>query len=125
MSPIRLSADRRDALYAHLRASLLGIDDLRLAIEEEDFATADRLAHAFAGELRLILGGLGWGDQADGPVELNIPPAELEPILTEVRDRAVEFYEAEREEQEAFRAPWERAALVRDTCDELLKRLGE
>jgi hypothetical protein len=100
-------------------------DDLRLAIEEEDFAAAERLARIFTGELRLILGGLGWGDDAGESVELDMSAAELRPILAEVRDRAVVQYEAERGEQEAFRTSWERAALVRDTCDELLKRLGE
>jgi hypothetical protein len=125
VASVTLPAERRNAIYAQLRTSLLGIDDLRLAIEEGEFAAAERLARIFTGELRLILGGLGWGDEADESVELDISPAELRPILAEVRDRATEFYEAEREEQEAFRAPWERAALVRDTCDELLKRLGE
>lgn len=42
--PITLPADRRNALYAQLRTSLLGIDDLRLAIEDKEFTTADRLA---------------------------------------------------------------------------------
>ncbi len=122
---ITLPADQRDVLYAQLRADLLGIDDLRLAIENEEFATADRLGRRFVGALRLILGGLGWGDQAAGSVNLTVPAAELRSIITGLRDTAVELYEAERDEQEAFRASWERAAFVRDTCDEILNRLPQ
>jgi hypothetical protein len=122
---ITLPAEQRDVLYSQLRADLLGVDDLRLAIENEEFATAERLGRRFVGALRLILDGLGWGDQAAGPVNLVTPPAELRPIIAGLRETAVDLYEAKRDEQEAFRASWERTALVRDACDEILNRLPQ
>jgi DNA-binding transcriptional ArsR family regulator len=121
---ITLSASERDAIYAQIRADLLAIDDLRLALEQDERETADRLARRYMGELLLVVKGLGWGDQADGPVGLTIPPDELRPILIEQRDRAAELFNAQREDQEAFRAPWEQAALVRDTCSQALGRLS-
>lgn len=122
---ITLSAEQRNAIYAEIRADLLSIDDLRLAIEQDELDTADRLGRRFGGELRLIQGGLGWGDQVDEAVHISLPAVELRSILIEVRDMAVEMYEAQREEQETFRAPWERAAQVRDACNEALTRLPE
>jgi len=120
---ITLSATERDAIYAQVRADLLAVDDLRLAVEQDERETADRLARRYVGELRLVLNGLGWGDQADGSVHLAIPADELRPILTELRDRAAELFRAQRKDQEAIRAPWEQAALVRDTCSQALGRL--
>ncbi|HEY5941865.1 MAG TPA: hypothetical protein VIT89_03270 [Solirubrobacterales bacterium] len=118
-----LPAGQRNAIYAEIRADLLGIDDLRLAVEQGELETADRLARRFASELRLVVDGLGWGDEVDEPVELAIPAVELRPILTDLRDRAIEQYEDGRGEQESFRAPWERAAQVRDACNTALANL--
>lgn len=123
MATITLPADQRNALIAQIKVHLLAVDDLRLAIESGDFETADRLGRRVAGELRLIEGGLGWGDEHHKPVELSLPADELRATLTELRDGAIAQYESARGEQEAFRAPWEKAALVRDACDAALARL--
>lgn len=117
---VSISGEQRNALYKELMAHISGVDDLRLAIEEEDFPKADRLAREFVDDLRLILDGLGWGDQSSDSVELTTPPADLRRILERLRGQAAERYEAERPEQEAFRANWDHTALVRDTCDEVL-----
>jgi hypothetical protein len=122
---LTLPAEQRNAIFAEVRADLLSIDDLRLAIEEKNLETADRLARRFGGELRLIQGGLGWRDEVSEPVHISVPVAELRPILIELRDTAVEMYESQRPEQEAFRSPWERAAFVRDACNEALNNLPE
>jgi hypothetical protein len=124
MVTIALPADQRNALYAHIKVHLLAVDDLRLAIETGDLETADRLGRRIAGELRLIEGGLGWGDERHDPVKLSLSADELRAGLTELRDRAIAQYESAQDEQEAFREPWEKAALVRDACDQALARLA-
>ena len=121
---LSITPQQRDALYAQVLDHLGGIDDVRLAAEREDFDLADRLGRAFDDDLRLILDVLGWGDHASEPVELGLPAEELARVLRNLRARAVEQIEAERGEQEAFRAMWERATLVRRTCDELLLELS-
>jgi DNA-binding transcriptional ArsR family regulator len=120
---VTLSAAEREAIYAQVRADLLAVDDLRLAIERDEHGTAHRLARRYVNELRLVINGLGWGDQGDKSAALTIPPDELRPILTELRDRAAELFATRRKEQKAFRAPWEQAALVQDTCNQALARL--
>lgn len=42
-----------------------------------------------------------------------------------IREDAITQYEAEQPEQEAFRQTWERTAMVRDTCTEVLEQLKE
>jgi hypothetical protein len=120
--PIVISGEQRDALYRELLTHLNGIDDLRLAIEEEDFEKADRLAREFSDDIRLILDGIGWGEQGPDSVEIRIAPSDLRRIMTRLRDQAAERYETERPEQEAFRSNWDHTAIVRDACDEVLGR---
>jgi hypothetical protein len=111
VSTLTLSADHRNAIFAEIRADLLSVDDLRLAIEHGELETAERLGLRFGAELRLIQHGLGWEEEVDEPVHLSLPVDELRPILTGLRNTAIDLYEAQRPEQEAIRAPWERAAL--------------
>jgi hypothetical protein len=120
---IAITGEQRDALYKELLAHISGIDDLRLAIEEEAFTKADRLAREFTDDLCLIFDGLGWGNLDAVSVELTTPPADLRRILRRLRDQMAERYETERPEQEAFRAQWDHTALVRDTCSQLLTEL--
>lgn len=125
MTTITLSADQRNALYAQIRPDLLAVDDLRLVVECDDLVSADKLGRQIAGQLRLIAGGLGWKDKVTEPVDLSLPADELRSIFSELRDRAIALHGFAKEEQEAFRAPIERAALVRDTCEEALARLSD
>lgn len=123
MSPPVVSAEQRDALYLQITLRFSALNDLWQAVQEDDFEAADRLAREFADGLRLIVDGLGWGEAGNGPVTLAIPPEELKRMLASLRDRAAGQYESERGEQEAFRECWDRTALVRDTCDEVLREL--
>lgn len=122
---LTLPADQRNAIFAEVRTHLLSVDDLRLAIEAEEHEAAERLARRFVGELLLIQNGLGWDMDVREPVHLSLPADELRLILEQLRDTAIDLYEAQRSEQEAFRAPWERATLVRDACNDALARLAE
>lgn len=121
-----LTAEQRDALYLQAIAELTLLDDLRQAWETGDVETAFRLGRRCSDCLRLIVDGLGWGDQASSEsVELRIPPVELRRILSRLRDSATLQFESERSEQEAFRATWERAGLVRDTCATKLEEISQ
>jgi hypothetical protein len=121
-----LSAEQRDALYAQALAELTLLDDLRKAWETGDQETAYRLGRRCSDCLRLIVDGLGWGERAGSEsVELRIPPTELRRILSRLRDSASLQVESERLEQEAFRAAFDRAGLVRDTCTATLEEITE
>lgn len=122
---VALTAPQRDALYRQVIAELTLLDDLRQAWEISDVETAYRLGRSCSDCLRLIVDGLGWGEQASSEsTELRIPPAELTRILSRLRDSATLQYEAERPDQEEFRANWDRAGLVRDTCVAKLEEIS-
>lgn len=123
---ITLTETERDALYHQALTELTLIDDLREAWERGDVETAYRLGRLCSDCLRLVVDGLGWGERASSkPIELRIPPAELTRILSRMRDSAVLQYEAERPEQEEFRANWDRVGIVRDTCNAKLEELSQ
>jgi len=122
---VALSATQRDALYRQVLAELTALDDLRQAWENGDIEAAYRLGRRCSDCLRLIVDGLGWGEQSSSEsVELRIPPAELTRIFSRLRDSATLQYEAERADQEEFRANWDRAGLVRDTCTAKLEEIN-
>jgi plasmid stabilization system protein ParE len=120
---VTIKPEQRDALYDRLLDQLSGFDDVTDAVEQSDFEAAQRYGRRISDALRMIIDGLGWGPHASDDVELKIPPNELERIVTNIRDDAVTQYEAEQHEQEEFRRTWERTALVRDTCTEVLEQL--
>lgn len=125
---IAITADQRDALYDKVLTHLSGIDGLWLAIEREDFETADRLGREFADDLTLVLEDLGWGDQStDGSqaVELATEVDVLRRVLPQLRSRAARHAHTEDEALKKLRKERSRAQLVMDTCDEVLRTLGE
>jgi hypothetical protein len=80
VATLTLPADHRNAIYAEVRADLLSVDDLRLAIENGELETAERLGRRFGAELRLIQSGLGWEEEVGEPVHLSLPVDELRSI---------------------------------------------
>ncbi|HVD40223.1 MAG TPA: hypothetical protein VNC16_04370 [Solirubrobacterales bacterium] len=121
---ISITGEQRDALYRELLAHLNRIDDLRLAYEDEkDLEKADRLAREFFDDLRLILGGIGWGDDVPGPVTLTVPVDDLRRTLARLGEEAQQRHEDERAEQEAFRANFDHSEFVRATCEDVLSQL--
>ncbi|HEX6781998.1 MAG TPA: hypothetical protein VF125_08200 [Solirubrobacterales bacterium] len=123
---LTLTATERNALYRQALGELTVFDDLREAWERGDVETSYRLGRACSDWLRLIVDGLGWGEHASSElVELRIPATELTRIFSRLRDSATLQYEAERSDQEEFRANWERAGLVRDTCTAKLEAINQ
>lgn len=120
---IMISQGQRDVLYDRLLDQLRAFNDVIDAALDGRLEDAERFGRRFSDALRLIVDGLGWGAHAGDPVELKIPPDELERIMASIREDAITQYEAEQPEQEAFRRTWERTAMVRDTCTEVLEQL--
>jgi hypothetical protein len=125
--PITITSKQRDALYDDLLTHLSGLDGLWDAIHSHDFETADRLAHEFSDDLRLVLGGLGGGDCSDkGTVELTVEPATVRRVLTNLRDRAQRH--AEEDGQMAVdeaREAQGQSLCVAWTCEQVLVGLEE
>lgn len=120
---ITITAAQRDALYDDVLTHLSGVGDLWLAIEREDYGTADRLGREFAGDLALILEGLGWGAEASEAIELATRADVLRRVLGQLRARAERHVRAEQEAINELREERSRAQLVVDTCDEVLAGL--
>jgi hypothetical protein len=124
---ITISATQRDAIYDDVLTHLSGIDGLWLAIEREDFATADRLGREFADDLTLVLDDLGWGAESSSSesIELTTQTDVLRRVLGQLRVRAARHVQTEEEAINERREERSRAQLVVDTCDEVLSALGE
>ena len=120
---VTIKPEQRDALYSWLLDQLNGFDDVTAAAGRNEFEKAQRYGRRVSDAMRLIVDGLGWGRQANDDVALTIPPEELRRIMRSIWEDALVQYEEERPEQEKFRRNWERTALVRDTCVEVLDQL--
>jgi hypothetical protein len=74
---LTITREQRDAIYEVVIDRVSGIDDVWLAVDRRDFATAKRLGRQFAEDLRL-LEDLGWNDHIDSEaVQLHLPTSEL------------------------------------------------
>lgn len=121
---ITISIEQRDLLYDDALTHLSGMDGLWPAIDNEEFATADRLAHEYVDNLRLILAGLGWGDREEvAEIQLMLPPQELRRTLGRLRDRAERHLKHQEAELEVAREPFEHSRLVVETCDAVFAEL--
>jgi hypothetical protein len=83
-----IDRERRDALYELVLDHLSGIGDFWIAIEEKDFAKAERLGIEFGEDFRL-LEDIGW-EPEHGPanVDLTIPPHDLIELLRRLHGEA-------------------------------------
>lgn len=74
---LTITREQRDAIYEVVIDHLSGIEDVWIAVNQRDFATAKRLGRLFAEDLRL-LDDLGWNEHIDHEaVELHLPASEL------------------------------------------------
>lgn len=79
-STATISAGQREVLYRLVLDHLSGIDDLQLALDQRDFATAERLGIEFGEDLRLME-DLGWDKKLRDDVDLTMAPEDLAEIL--------------------------------------------
>ena len=83
-----IDRERRDALYELVLDHLSGIGDFWIAIEEKDFAKAERLGIEFGEDFRL-LEDIGWEpEHGRATVALTMPPHELIELLRRLHGEA-------------------------------------
>lgn len=121
---ITLTAEQRDVLYDEILDRLSAIDDIRFAIEQEDWEAASRLGTAFSDDLRIVIQDLGWGPRrGGGPVELTSPSDVLRRALSRWRDALLGLDAAEEGERDALREEHERNHLLVEACRSVLAKL--
>ena len=121
---VRITATERDALYEEIEARLSGIDEVWLAVAEEDWARAEAVGREFCDDLRVLLEDLGFGEGSGQALELATSPEVLRRVLTRVQARArVRRASEERERAEQRRAE-ERTEALLEACRRVLGELG-
>jgi len=120
-----ITAEQRDALYEHILARLTGVNDINIALGQGDFEEASRLSEEFADCLRLLHDGLGWGDSAQGSIELKAPADVVRRSLSRVKERAESEDRLEAEESADLEARRKQNRLVRETCSRVLGELED
>ncbi len=121
---IVITGKQRDALYEQLVIRLSGIGDELLAALGADYQAADRLGREYSEDLRLILDDLGWGEGRRGEVPLTTPPEILRRVLGRIRNVAIVAGNQAGEEQAEAEKRERHHAFVRQTCEDVLARLG-
>jgi hypothetical protein len=120
-----ITAAQRDAVYRLILGDRLSrAADLSLLVEQDELCAARRLASEVADDLQLVLDGLGWGKTGTGVFELALPAEQLQRTFTRLRESAVAKREASSRDLVEPHAPYERAVLVIETCDQVLAVLG-
>lgn len=125
--PVEITAEQREALYVQVLDHLSGIGDLWLAIDAGEYEKADRLGHAFADDLRLLLEDLGWPNRvdppADGRVELTMSPEDLRRVVGRLRDEAAEMFANTLPRSDGEREVLNRTGLAVQACGSVLAAL--
>ena len=121
-----INRERRDALYELVLDHLSGIGDFWIAIEEKDFAKAERLGIEFGEDFRL-LEDIGWEpEHGAANVDLTIPSHDLIELLRRLHGEAESVLEGSacarllEEEEKSAKQRYERAKA---TCEQLIERL--
>lgn len=87
LTPI-LNRRQRRAMYDLVRDHLSGLNDVRIALDRKDFATAQRLGREFAEDFRL-LEDLGWTPNEERQTfDLTMPDEALHKAMRRLRDEA-------------------------------------
>lgn len=118
-----ITAEQRNALYEHILVRLTGVNDINIALEQGNFEEASRLSDEFADCLRLLRDGLGWGDSAQGSIELKAPADVVRRSLSRVKERAESEDRLEAEESAELETRRSQNRLVRETCSLVLADL--
>jgi hypothetical protein len=121
-----IDQERRDALYELVLDHLSGIGDFWIAIEERDFAKAERLGIEFGEDFRL-LEDIGWeSEHGRVTVDLTIPSHDLIELLRRLHSEAECVLKGSacarllEEEEESAKQRYQRA---KSACEELIEQL--
>lgn len=121
-----IDRERRNALYELVLDHLSGIGDFWIAIEEKDFAKAERLGIEFGEDFRL-LDDIGWEpDHGRATIALSMPPHDLMELLRRLHGEAESVLEGSacaRLLQEEEKSATQRYQRAKTACEELLKQL--
>jgi hypothetical protein len=124
-SPPKITSAQRDAVYRQILGHMGNAGDLSLLVEHGDLGAARRLAREVSDDLQLVMEALGWGEtSSNGYVALNLPAEQLRRTFARLRERAVEDREANSQELAETQAPYERALIVIETCEQVLAVVG-
>jgi len=123
----RINREQRQGIFELVRNHLAGIGDVAIALEEnEDIATAERLAIEF-GEDYGLLDDIGWRpDEERDAFELTMPPHDLMEVLRRLQGDATRLLEespTERRPREEDEATDDRIRVGLATCTRLLNDL--
>lgn len=90
----KIDREQRDGIYELVRNHLAGIGDVAVALEDnEDIATAERLAIELGEDFRL-LDDIGWRPDEERDVfELTMPPHDLMELLRRLQGDAARLLE--------------------------------
>lgn len=117
-----ISAEHRDALFAHICTALYAFEDLAQAIESNDHELAYTVGRRIGDGLRLILdGGLGFAKRTVDPVTLKMSDEELRPIMSRIRREVDCLYESRRAEFEEGQRERAEITAVQDACATILE----
>jgi hypothetical protein len=121
-----IDRERRDALYELVLDHLSGVGDFWIAIEEKDFAKAERLGIEFGEDFRL-LDDIGWEpEHGRATVALTMPPHDLIELLRRLHAEAECVLVGSacarllQEEEESATQRYQRAKTA---CEELIEKL--
>ncbi|MDQ2631339.1 MAG: hypothetical protein M3Y75_10295 [Actinomycetota bacterium] len=121
---ISIAKEERDALYERIVMRLNGINDVYTAVEDEDWAAAQKLGQEFSDLLRFVCDDLGWGEGAEERLDLSAPADVISRAAETLRDLAStdrEHFEMEKREAEAQE---NEARYLQQTCERLLGKLS-
>jgi len=104
---------------------LSGIGDITIAIDSENYETAERLSREFSDDLRLLLDDLGLGNGNGEPVALSSPPEVLRRVLPRLSELARAHSESLEREWAEAQTLKERNRLVTEACASVLAELEQ
>ena len=123
---VTINGVQREVFYELVLDHLSGIADLSLAVEQGDFATAERLGIEFGEDLRLME-DLGWDSTPRKDADLTMPPEDLAELLTRLKADAEGGLKGSpygRDARETDESARDRYRLALDTCNGLLHLIG-
>jgi hypothetical protein len=119
-----LNRRQRKAIYDLVRDHLSGLNDLCIALDRRDYATAERLGLEFGEDFHL-LGDLGWAPRDDRErFELTMPEEALIKAAKRLRKEAIDGLsgsEETRQQAELDDRVKTRYRIAADVCDLLLR----
>lgn len=117
---ITISGEERNLFFTQIVDRLTGIGDVYLAVEHQDWGTAQRVGQEFADFLRFLCEDIGWDERDDETFVLSSPADLLRRVIGLLHRMASIDREAhERERDEAGEDAAE-AKQLQEACERIL-----